>query len=123
MPINGWTSPLEPMGVSRKCATGLGNVRRDGSVSRFIAIPRHRAIESRGESGEVGRRSVPSQLLDVLEQRDVRTKCGKGTKQERVIPSFNEDSRKRRRVERVDLPVPRVLRDGFEVEELREPGR
>src|SRR3954467_15770721 len=93
MPMNGCTSPLEPTGVSRKCATCSAREWCDGGSRRRPPVVGHRAIESRGEIGELFGGACPSQRFDVIKKREVGPQRRERAEQERAIAFVHERPR------------------------------
>src|SRR6478672_9007103 len=123
MPMNGCTSPLEPTGVSRKCATWLTDLWCGGGSGRRTMIVGHRTIESRRKVGEARCRTCPSERFDVFKKWNVCSQCCQRSEQERMITFFSKTASERTRATGIDAPFAPVLRDIFEMAILRENRR
>src|SRR5207253_1688275 len=89
-PMNGCTSPLEPTGVKRKCATMLAGKWCRRRPRRAAMIVGHGPIESRRKFGKARCRAHPAQGLDVIEQRYIGSQRGEGAEQKRAIALAGE---------------------------------
>ena len=112
------------MNRRRGCAMNLFEHSRGKAqgVTNQHRSPGDRRVESCRERGEGGRGAVPSQLVHVVEERDVGPERGERSEQQRAVALARERVREGARVGGVHVPLAPVRGDGFEMAKLGENG-
>ena len=81
---------------------------------------RDRRVEPGCDFCKGGRRTAPTELIDVIEERDVGPERGESSKQQGALPLTREGQCKSTCAGGIHAPLAPVRRDGFEVKKLSE---